>query len=76
MVKLIIISFNFQDNPRNYQLGLSLLDPASDEHPMPCACKLARCALYAALLQKEEEDLEDLEEHTSNDNDVKVADIS
>jgi len=51
-----------QDNPRNYQLGLSLLDPSSDEHPMPCACKMARCALYAALLQKEEDDLEQLEE--------------
>ena len=51
-----------QDNPRHYQLGLSLLDPAADEHPVPCDCKMARCALFAALLEKEDEQEDDLEE--------------
>jgi hypothetical protein len=30
------------ENPRHYQLGLTLLDPASEEHPVPCACRMAR----------------------------------
>jgi len=51
-----------EDNPRHYQLGLSLLDPAADEHPVPCDCKMARCALFAALLEKEDEQEDDLEE--------------
>eukprot|EP00088_Acartia_fossae_P015878 TRINITY_DN1880_c0_g1_i1.p1 TRINITY_DN1880_c0_g1~~TRINITY_DN1880_c0_g1_i1.p1 ORF type:complete len:413 (-),score=82.42 TRINITY_DN1880_c0_g1_i1:66-1304(-) len=49
-----------EDNPRHYQLGLSLLDPETDEHPVPCECKMARCALFAALMQKEEDDLEEI----------------
>lgn len=48
------------DNPRHYNLGLSLLDPAEDEHPMPCGCKMVKCALYAALLEKEEADFEEM----------------
>jgi len=31
-----------EDNPRHYQLALSLLDPASEEHPVPCSCRMAR----------------------------------
>ena len=39
-----------------------LLDPATEEHPVPCNCGMAKCALIKALLDKEEEDMEDLEE--------------
>jgi len=51
-----------QENSRHYLLGLSLLDPELDEHPVPCECKMARCALFAALMQKEEDDLEEIEQ--------------
>jgi len=49
-------------NPRQYSLSLELLDPATEEHPVPCNCGMAKCALIKALLDKEEEDMEDLEE--------------
>lgn len=51
-------------NPRQYSLSLALLDPESEEHPAPCHCNMAKCALVAALMEKEERDLEDLEEIT------------
>jgi len=51
-----------QENPRHYELGLSLLDPELDEHPIPCRCQMGRCALFAALMEKEDEELQDLEE--------------
>ena len=41
---------------------IQLLDPATEEHPVPCNCGMAKCALIKALLDKEEEDMEDLEE--------------
>lgn len=50
-----------QDNPRHYELSLSLMDPDLDEHPVPCDCQMARCALFAALMQKEEDDLEEIQ---------------
>ncbi len=49
-----------QNNPRHYQLSLGLLDPELDEHPVPCDCKIARCALFAALMQKEDDDFEEV----------------
>jgi len=49
-----------ENNPRHYQLGLGLLDPELDEHPVPCECKMARCALFAALMQKEDDDFEEV----------------
>jgi len=52
-------------NPRQYKLSLQLLDPETEEHPTPCQCQLAKCALVAALLEQEDRDLEELEEITS-----------
>lgn len=49
-------------NARQYSLGLELLDPASEEHPTPCDCRMGKCALMKALLEKEDRDLEELEE--------------
>lgn len=37
------------------------MDPDLDEHPVPCDCQMARCALFAALMQKEEDDLEEIQ---------------
>jgi len=50
--------------PRQYALQLEQLDPATEEHPTPCHCNMAKCALIAALLKKEEEDMDELEEIT------------
>ena len=41
---------------------IQLLDPATEEHPVPCNCGMAKCALIKALLDKEMEGMEDLEE--------------
>jgi len=50
------------NNARQYSLGLEVLDPATEEHPVPCDCKMGKCALMKALLEKEDMDLEELEE--------------
>merc|ERR1712080_491490 len=44
-------------NPRQYAISLELLDPASEEHPVPCGCKMAKCALMKAIMDKEDEDM-------------------
>ena len=44
-------------NPRFYTIALGMLDPEEDEHPVPCACQMAKCVLIQALLQREEEAL-------------------
>jgi len=49
-------------NPRQYSLSLELLDPATEEHPVPCICRMGKCALIKALLDKEEEEMEDMQE--------------
>jgi len=49
-------------NPRQYSLSLELLDPSTEEHPVPCICRMGKCALIKALLDKEEEEMEDMEE--------------
>merc|ERR1712037_338420 len=30
-----------------------LLDPSTEEHPVPCICRMGKCALIKALLDKE-----------------------
>ena len=44
-------------NRRQFSIELSLLDPESDEHPVPCACGRARCEVISAFLAKEDEQL-------------------
>ena len=39
-----------------------LLDPATEEHPVPCICRMGKCALIKALLDKEEEEMEYMQE--------------
>lgn len=51
-----------EDNPRQYRLSLEVLDPEQEEHPVPCDCGVAKCALFKAVLEKEERELEQLEE--------------
>jgi len=46
-------------NTRQYSLALEILDPSSEEHPVPCDCRMGKCALMKALLEKEDRDLED-----------------
>merc|ERR1711936_1473901 len=40
-------------NARQYRLGLEVLDPGTEEHPVPCDCKMGKCALMKALLEKD-----------------------
>jgi len=54
-----------QPNRRQYRLNIQLLDPEVEEHPLPCHCRIARCELLNALLEKEEQDMQDLEEINS-----------
>jgi len=49
-------------NARQYTLGLEVLDPGTEEHPVPCDCKMGKCALLKALLEKEDAEMEELEE--------------
>jgi len=51
-----------EDNRRQYTISLSLLDPETEPHPAPCRCHMARCELVAALMEKEDREMEDLEE--------------
>lgn len=47
------------ENSRQYAIQVEALDPSTSEHPVPCHCQSAKCALIAALLEKEEQDMED-----------------
>ena len=47
-----------QDSQRHYAIQVEVLDPAVEEHPVPCGCQAAKCALIKALLDKEDADLE------------------
>lgn len=46
-----------ESNPRHYAIQLEVLDPAVEEHPTPCGCQMAKCALIKALMDKEEQAL-------------------
>ena len=50
------------DNRRQYRLALHLLDPETEAHPEPCHCHMARCELVAALMEREDREMEELEE--------------
>ena len=51
---------------RQYSLGLTLLDAETEIHPTPCHCHMARCELVAALMEKEDREMEELEEINSD----------
>ncbi len=46
---------------RRYNISVGLLDPATEEHPVPCDCKWAKCEVIKALLKKQEEEEEEEE---------------
>ena len=54
-----------ESNRRQYSLSLEVLDPETDQHPVPCHCHMARCELVAALMEREDRMMEDLEEINS-----------
>jgi protein arginine N-methyltransferase 6 len=49
-----------EENPRHYQIHLEILDPSSDEHPAPCSCQMAKCALIKKLMEDEEKSVEQM----------------
>ena len=48
-------------NPRRYVIQLDLLDAETDEHPVPCRCGAARCAIIVAFMDKEDQEMEEKE---------------
>ncbi|KAK3879447.1 hypothetical protein Pcinc_015980 [Petrolisthes cinctipes] len=44
------------DNVRHYTMTVEMLDPDTEEHPMPCYCPTPRCLIITKMLEKEMED--------------------
>lgn len=42
---------------RQYSIMVEVLDPGQAEHPVPCDCQMAKCALIAALMEKEDAEM-------------------
>ena len=67
-VLIIPTNFSYHSNRINVcflnltLFSTQLLDPSTEEHPVPCICRMGKCALIKALLDKEEEEMEDMEE--------------
>ena len=40
---------------RHYAIQVEVLDPAQEEHPVPCGCKSAKCTLICALLAQDDD---------------------
>ena len=59
---IIYISHQMFVSSIHLLLRKQLLDPSTEEHPVPCICRMGKCALIKALLDKEEEEMEDMEE--------------
>ncbi len=47
-----------ENNPRHYNLDLTLLDAEKEEHPLPCFCHLTKCILTKAHLEQMEMECE------------------
>ncbi|XP_064211841.1 protein arginine N-methyltransferase 6 isoform X1 [Tribolium castaneum] len=45
-----------QENPRRYNIEVTMLDPAEVEHPEYCACHMTKCILVWAMLEKYEKE--------------------
>ncbi|XP_042216515.1 protein arginine N-methyltransferase 2-like isoform X2 [Homarus americanus] len=41
-------------NVRHYTMAVEMLDPESEEHPIPCYCPMPRCLIITKMLEKEE----------------------
>lgn len=51
-----------EDDARKYGMEVSMLDPETEEHPVPCACYLTKCIVVRTYLEQAmsvENDLED-----------------
>ncbi|KAM3963332.1 arginine methyltransferase 8 [Aphomia sociella] len=42
-------------NPRRYNLEVTLLDPDTTEHPLPCSCHMTKCILIKTFMQQQVE---------------------
>ncbi|KAK7082052.1 hypothetical protein SK128_026183 [Halocaridina rubra] len=54
---------------RHYTMTVEMLDPETEEHPIPCACPMARCLIIAKMMEREEmgEDQEIAEKEEEED---------
>lgn len=41
-----------EDDPRKYIMEVSMLDPETEEHPVPCACYLTKCIVVRTYLEQ------------------------
>ncbi len=44
---------------RKYVISVQTLDPSTEEHPVPCDCKWAKCEVIKAMVKKQEEEDDD-----------------
>ncbi|XP_076058408.1 arginine methyltransferase 8 isoform X2 [Oratosquilla oratoria] len=43
------------DNPRHINMMVEMLDPETEEHPIPCGCPMARCLVIKTMIEREDE---------------------
>lgn len=44
-----------KENIRHYTMTVEMLDPETEEHPIPCACPMPRCMIIAKMMESETE---------------------
>lgn len=48
-----------ENNMRHYTMTVEMLDPETEEHPVPCSCPRPQCLIISKMLEKEEMENED-----------------
>lgn len=43
-----------KENIRHYTMTVEMLDPETEEHPIPCGCPMPRCVIIAKMMEREE----------------------
>ncbi|XP_054278834.1 protein arginine N-methyltransferase 6 [Macrosteles quadrilineatus] len=58
-----------QMNHRMYNIHLTMLDPETETHPMPCDCSFMKCKVIKAFLEQQnnEEDMDEIIDCTTTD---------
>ncbi|XP_045613339.1 uncharacterized protein [Procambarus clarkii] len=48
-------------NVRHYTMTVEMLDPETEEHPVPCQCPMPRCVIISKMIEKEEMGNDDID---------------
>lgn len=54
-----IVFAQSDDNVRHYTMTVEMLDPETEEHPVPCLCPMPRCVIIAKMIENDEMGEED-----------------